>query len=356
MSDTNLARRVSVGIVFDGADITEDIKPYLLGMTYSDSEDNEADDLTLELQDREQLWAQSWLEEAIQKTSASKLKIVAYINRLNWTSNGSDMTLPCGEFELDTVEMTGGSDGSKVNLSATSMPYSEQLRQTKKSREWENYYLSGIASEMASNAGMSCLYESSEDPYYERTEQDRVSDIDFLEDLCADAGISLKITAGQVVLFDQATYEAQDPAFTITRGDGTYSGYSLTTGAADTQYQICRVSYTDPDTGSCIEGYAYATDYDEEDENNQQLEITQKVSSVSEAEELAKKNLRLHNKFKRTATFTMTGNLLAVASNTFEISGFGGFDGKYIISRADHSVDNAGGHEVEVTGRRVLTY
>ena len=37
------ARRTAVEISFDGADITKDIKPYLLGVTYTDNEEDAAD-------------------------------------------------------------------------------------------------------------------------------------------------------------------------------------------------------------------------------------------------------------------------------------------------------------------------
>lgn len=73
---------------------------------------------------------------------------------------------------------------------------------------------------MAGANGMACLYESASDPYYERVEQYKVSDIKFLSQLCHDAGISLKATNNILVLFDQADYEAKDPTFTVKRAAG----------------------------------------------------------------------------------------------------------------------------------------
>ena len=52
MSDQNIARRAAVQVNFAGVDITNDIRKYLLSLTYTDSEEDEADDLQIKLQDR----------------------------------------------------------------------------------------------------------------------------------------------------------------------------------------------------------------------------------------------------------------------------------------------------------------
>ncbi len=59
MNKEEHARRTSVSAAFDGVDITEDIKPYLLSLTYTDNEEDTADDLQIQLQDRESVWLES---------------------------------------------------------------------------------------------------------------------------------------------------------------------------------------------------------------------------------------------------------------------------------------------------------
>jgi len=284
------------------------------------------------------------LESAQASSSAASgtkgLSIQAVIIRKNWTGDGKDKVLDCGQFELDSVDASGPPSG--ITLKATALPYSSQIRQTKKSRSWEAYKLSGIANEMATKNGMSCMYLSEYDPSYERVEQANVSDISFLSTLCQNAGISLKATNNIIVLFDQATYEAKPSVFTITRGAGGYEKYRLSTGEADTEYAACRVSCTDPKTGKSIEGTAYVEDYDADAENNQCLEITAKVSSIAEAKTLAAKQLRLHNKYEKTATFTLPGNPDLVAGVTVTLKDWGMWSGKYIINQAKHSIGSSG--------------
>lgn len=352
MSSRNIARRTKVEIAFGGVDITKTIQPYLLSVSYTDNEEDESDSLQIKLQDREDLWLSDWLEDVIEAASAEKLEMDCVFVRENWHTNGSDEVLPCGLFELDSV--SAASPPNTISIKGTSLPFSGQVRQTKKSKAWESYTLSGIAQEMASTAGMSCMYESDSDPFYERVEQIDMSDIAFLSTLCHDAGISLKATSQILVLFDQQKYEAKPKVRTIKRRDGTYISYSISTGSAETQYASCRVSYVDPATGQCIEGIAKTEDYNDEDANNQQLEITAKVATADEAKELAAKRLRERNKYCRTASFSLPGDTSLVAGVTVQLEDFGGWSGKYIIKQATHKIDGSGGYTTSITLRRVL--
>lgn len=172
--------------------------------------------------------------------------------------------------------------------------------------------------------------------------------------LCHDAGISLKATSSILVFFDQVAYEAKSPVITIQKGKaGGYIKYKLSVGAADSQYSSCRVSYVDPATGKCIEATAKIEDYNADAKNNQQLEVTAKVSSKDEAKTLAEKHLRLHNKYSKSATFTLPGNPALVAGVTVELKGWGAFDGKYIITQAVHTVGKSG-YTTQIKLRRVL--
>lgn len=427
MSNKNNARRTAVEVAFDGADITKSIRPYLKSITYVDNEEDETDELQIQVHDRDSVWMEKWLNDAINAASSTTsssssdtssgggetiytvvkgdtlsgiaakygttyqkiakangiknpnliypgqqfkipgtgggeadsgdaistdagLKMDAVILRENWAGDGKDSLLPCGEFELDSVTASG--PPAVINIKGTSLPFTAQVRQTKKSKAWENYTLSGIAKEIAGANGMICMYESASDPFYSRVEQIKTSDIQFLETLCHKAGISLKATNRTLVLFDQAAYESKAAVFTIKRGSGTYTKYKLNVGTADTQYSSCRVSYVDP-TGKCIEGVAKVEDYKADAKNNQQLEITAKVADKDEAKALAEKLLRKHNRYAKTASFALPGNPDLVAGVTVMLEKWGGWDGKYIITQAKHTVDGSG-YMVQIRLRRVL--
>ena len=65
MSDKNLARRTAISVYFGGLDITKDMQKYLISLTYTDNEEDEADDLQIKLQDRDGIWREKWLNTAI---------------------------------------------------------------------------------------------------------------------------------------------------------------------------------------------------------------------------------------------------------------------------------------------------
>ena len=69
MSNRNLARRAAVGISFSGTDITKSIRPYLKAFIYTDNEADEADDIQIQLHDRDTIWMEKWLNEAIDAAS-----------------------------------------------------------------------------------------------------------------------------------------------------------------------------------------------------------------------------------------------------------------------------------------------
>ena len=347
MAERVFARRTSVDVMFDGTDITKDIEPYLLDLIYTDDTDDLADDLKIGVQDRDGVWLETWLAEAVEAAAGGRLSISAVIKPEHWKK---DETLKTGAFELDSVDASG--PPATVTISASSLAFSSDLRQTRKSKAWKNYNLSGIASEIAAGGGMGCMYEASANPSYDRVEQTRQSDIEFLRKLCQDAGISIKATDGKLVLYDQAEYEAKAAVRTIEKGaKGGYIKYKLHSGSADTQYAKCRVRYMDPNTGKCIEGTAE----DSGVSGDQCLEVKAKVGNVGEAQALAKKRLRLHNKLAKTATFTMPGDVGLVAGVTVQLKGWGGWDGKYIVTRAVHTV-GGGGYTTQISIRKVLDY
>lgn len=438
MSDRTLARRTTVKLYFKGRDISKDLSKYLLSLSFTDKEEDETDDISISLDDREGKWIKDWLNtNKTEKTKtetvttkgevkvgnivqfkggpvyissmaaeptvtrgASKCKctiansnahpyhlisqdgakvygwvnasdvegetvttkkttkvtekkafkgteIHAMVIQKNPYSNGKDKVLDCGVFEIDSVSYTG--PPQKLSIKATSIPYKTELRQTKHSRTWENTTLKNMGAKIAKRSGMKFMYLSDSNPTYKRKEQVNMTDIAFLKKMCKKAGISLKVTSKTIVLFDAADYEKKKEVKKIKAGKGNILSYSFSTKTADTAYSSCHVIYTDPNTKKTIE----AT-YTPENANSdgQKLEIKQKVSSVAEAQELARKSLRAKNKGETTAEFTLVGDVDYVAGITVRVYGYGEFNGKYIVEQATHSI--TGGYKVQIKLRSCL--
>lgn len=61
MAELEMARRTEISVSIGGVDITRDMRPYLLGLTYTDNEEDETDDLQIDLQDRGASgWRSGW--------------------------------------------------------------------------------------------------------------------------------------------------------------------------------------------------------------------------------------------------------------------------------------------------------
>ena len=75
--------------------------------------------------------------------------------------------------------------------------------------------------------------------------------------------------------------------------------------------------------------------------------------SADEERALAEKLLRLHNKYAKTATFTLPGSPQLVAGVTVALEGWGAWDGKYLVTQAKHTVGGSG-YSVQVKLRKVL--
>ena len=435
-----MSRHSDADITFQGVDISKDISPYLLSVTYVDNEDGETDDLQIKLQDKPEIWLKSWLTSALkaavttpttqastatqqattitatvnaksglvlragpskstarltaapcgskvtvmsqegdwwacnyagqngymwysyltpdaaqdtsQQSSAdtsssggsasTSFLIQTMFHRYDWNSEGTDETLDSGVFELDSVDCSGPPE--TITIKGTSLPFTSPIRQTKKTKAWENYVLSGIANEMAASAGMTVMYLSVADPVILREEQTDESDIVFLTRIVHAYGLACKATNKVIVVYDQFTYEKMPSVRTITHKDGSYSKYKVGTTKSDTQYTSARVRYVNPQ-GVLIEGIAKVSDYDpsvSSDKEGQQLEIWWAVASIAEAKSMAEKFLRMHNKFSKTCQFTVPGDPTLVAGANVDIKGFGAFDGKYAIKQAKHVLSNSG--------------
>lgn len=339
------ARKTMVRLTMNGADVSANINYHLLSLSYTDNEEDKTDDLQLTIDDREWIWLGSWLNSPNAEKGA---EITAVIVQKNFESDEKDRVLDCGVFALDSVSSSG--PPAKVTLKAASIPYASTAKTQKKTKAWEKITLSAIANEIAGANGFACMYESSDDPFYERKEQLQESDIAFLQRLCKDAGISLKVTAKIIVLFDEADYEQKDAIMTIKRGAANVTGYSFSTSLHDTSYSKCHVSYTDPKTAKTIE-YTYTPK--DADKSGQTLEVNEKVANTAEARKLAMKRLRQKNKNEFKASVSMSGDTRLVAGVTVELSDYGAFDGKYIIETAKHDISRSG-YKTDLTLRKVL--
>lgn len=358
------ARRAYPKVIYNKVDISGALKPYLKSMEYTDMLTGQADDLQLTLEDRDGLWLEAWFPDKGATLTASIL--TQY-----WTApTDAEKELPLGLFEIDEIECSA--IPSETKIKAVSVPNNTTLRGEGRTRSWEGYTIQKIAQDIANNAGMQLNFSSKDNPTLERVEQTEQSDLAFLDKLCQDNGLSLKVTDNQIVIFDMADMEAAEPSLIFVRPTmkGLDTSVSIDVNSNDMNsestlkrlkptswrftssvrdvYKSCTVEHSQGKKKAKIS----ATFTDPNKTEGKMLLVKKDVKSVEEAERMARKELREKNKDEVTGSITCMGDTDLSAGLTVTVKGFGKFDGKYILSQVKHSLGS--GYTCSVDLRRCL--
>ena len=357
-----------------GTSVTQDILPDLLSFTYDDKETNEADEISLTLKDPTGKWASKW------KPDGGEV-VRAYI--ASGTVDGKKgRELFCGKFFVDSLRTSGSP--RVFEMRAVSIPLNTPIRRKMVTKAWEKKTLKGIAQEIATAAKVKLLFDSQDNPSYDRQDQKAESNLRFLSRLCEDAGLSIKVTDSQIVIFDQAFYEKKKPVKTLKLGVSDILSWDFESQQSET-YKTCTVSWRDPkkkqkgssggynmdlekgDGGDdpeydmdlqkvkkkvnvAVNTYTY-TDPNVED-NGQEYQVKKRAASLDEAKRIAKATLRKLNLRSVTGSLSLVGDTSLVAGVVVELKGFGSFDGRFYIESASHSVSTSG-YVTSISVRRV---
>lgn len=349
-------------IEFDQVNVSDDLLPDLLSFRYDDKETNEADEVSISLKDPDGKWAGRWKPKGGES-------VQAWI--IEGATDGIGPEIYCGKFFVDSLRVSGAP--RVMEIRAVSVPLNTPIRKKLKSRAWEKQTLKDIAQSIAKENGVGLQYYVEDDDYtFERQNQDRQSDLQFLSKLCDTAGYSLKVTDDALVIFDQLSYEKKKPIKTYTLGESPIMGWDFESQQSET-YKSVTVSYRDPSKKKKGSAGGYALDehgklvstggksnpavmqYTYEDPNadadGQEYSLKTRATSISEARRLAKAKLHELNRRSITGSLSVVGDVGLVAGEVIEIKGFGSFDGNFIIEAASHSVDT-NGYTTSLTLRR----
>lgn len=315
--------------MYDHEKVSSDFARFLLSFSYTDNASGKADDLSLTLEDREQIWANDWVPQKGDSISAT-------LTAKNFVGNGNKESIDCGYFEVDEMEYS--SPPNTVSIKGVSAAISTALRGEENTRAWEAITLQAIAQELAAAAEMEISYLAEYNPYYKRRDQTEQSDLAFLLDCCSKAGLALKVTNDTIVIFDEEDMEAQEPIVILTKGQSNILRTRFKSKSRDI-YRACEIKYKDPSTGQTIR---HIYEPPNAPETGQLLKINEQVEDAEEGKVLARKRLREKNLKENMASITVVGDPKLVAGAVIKVNGYGCFDGKYYIETAKHSYSTSG--------------
>jgi phage protein D len=336
---TQLARRAMLFVTYKGIDISAPLAESLLDLTYSDNPSGSLDDLQITVEDRAGKWRGDW-------SPVEGDRITASIRTVNWSGPATFATLPCGSFNVDTVECSGPPD--IVRIKATALPGGVSVKRERRTKTWEKIKLKTLAGDFAKRAGLKLMYEFADNPSYDSLSQTDQTDLAFLLDLCSKEGAALKVSGGKLIIFDEAAYEKKSPVATIQRDDVLSYSFSWSTAVA--AYRACQLTYTGAKNKTIKATYVPPG----APKTGPVLKINETVSSHAEAERVARNRLREQNKEYGRGQLSLPGDPRMAAGVTIRIKGWGRFDSKYIVDSAVHTVDGSGGYRTDLEIRKVL--
>lgn len=365
-----LSRRAWVDVTYtpaggdEGKDISEDLMKYLMSVEYTENLADFVDDLTITLEDKAAMWQADWFPEM-----GAKLTVTLHtLNNYNLAEGM--LAMPLGTFEIDQIEVDA--PPSTVQIKAVKVTLDGTLRGDKVNKKWENVDIKTIAKDIADKNKLEVEWYGQDPPTLDHVEQSDESDCAFLRKLCKDNGYNLRVTDKSLIIYDEGKLESVDAKIIFSRpkpessmpiykislasGDAGGSGkfkverffsYRMTAKTRDI-YKACHVKCKQTKKKEVIEATFNAPNM----EKGKTLEINSQVKTQAEAERLAKRKLRDQNKDQMTCTFNLYGDLLYYAGQTIEISKFGKFDGKYIVTKVTHHLGTS--YTLDIDMRKCL--
>lgn len=336
-------RKASASVSIQGKDVSKDITPHLLSLSYTDKADDELDDLQFTLEDRERLWQGDWLPK---HGDLVAVKITAE----NFRSLGRE-ELDCGEFEVDELTLdTSWESGDVVSVKAVPACAKSSLMLQRKTRAWADAALVTVAADIASPAGLDLLYKAPE-IIFERVEQRQESDLAFLQRIAKDQGLRVCLKKRLIIIYSGQRADSLEP-IKLERDSLLFASASFKR-SLDGVYTQCVVGYTDADSSE-------STDMRFRPElpptTGKVLTINKRIENPAQAERVAKAELRAKNCKEMTGSLSGMGDTRMLAGTVLSLSGWGHFDSDYVISQATHKIGRDSGYTSSVELVKALDY
>lgn len=314
----------------EGRDVTREVTPYVLSVTYTDYVVGQSDEAQITLEDREGLWRGPWLPDA-----GSTL-------RLTLGYQGEE-PLECGAFQVDEVDVSGPPD--VVTIRALAAGPRSDLR-TRRNQAYEGQTLAQICQAVADRHKLRVV-GSVAGAATDRVSQENESDLAFLDRLASEHGYAFSVRDDQLVFVLLDELESAGPVFTLDRVECASFRMKAATHAV---YRACEATYQHPATKRTIRRKVELPGVPTGDT----LKVRIRVASEAEAEARARAALRRANSGANPASVTLEGNPRIVAGINGTLRGWGSvFDGVYHVTSSVHRLSRGEGYVTEPELKKV---
>lgn len=347
-----MVRVPSFTVEYAGVDISESIKPFLVGIVYTDKLEGESDELEIDLKNDDLRWMGTWFP-------GEGDRVTLTLGYENEASLG-----PIG-FEVDEPEFNGPPDRASIKGLAT--PISSSLRQ-RNTAAYESTTLRAIAQQIAERHGLQLVGEVPA-IRLDRVSQKEESDLEFLKKLAADYGLIFKIeSTTRLVFYRESELESAPAVMALERRQAPeqsdFTSYRLRKGTAGT-YKACEVRYMNPGSGELISvtvdaSGAEVTGGDQANDasgadiaTGDTLKIREYCENREQALIRAQEGLRRANRGQVEGSLEMEGNVAIAAGINIDLVGFLQLDGKYQVSQVRHLYIKRQGYRSSIEIKRI---
>ena len=314
-----LPRQANVSLLYNGANASGQIAPYLASFQYTDVASGSSDKISIQINDRDHKWIGAWFPQKgdlLQPT----------IQTFNWWADGQNSRFPCGTFRVDDFSFAGGP--IRLSLDAVAVPADNSgFKATKRTETYEKTTLQEIGQAIADRSGISLFFDAN-DIAIQKVEQNNQNDCEFYCGLVEKFGLALKIYNSRIVVFSEGIYEAKKAKAVLTPADFE-PGWSWNTQTTGT-YTGVKYQYTNSDKNKTFTVTAGGGD--------RILECNEPADNLTEATAIALAALNKANRGMTTMSITMMAMPGLIASDCVEIRGLKRLSGKYFIEQITHSL------------------
>ncbi len=329
-------RRAKVSLKFNGQNVTTRLKNYLESVKYTDVASGSSDQLDLKLQNINANWLGKWYP-----TKGDK--VVGSFSFLNWKKDGKDLNLPLGKFTMDDIKFSGGP--MVAQFGCVAVPNDESFRVRERTKVWKGITIQGIAQEISTRYGLKLNYSAPTIMISEMEQSDK-TDCSFLFDLCDKYGISMKIYAGSIAIYDQTQMEKKKSVATLKRTSFVDDHWDYTDTLAGI-YTGARISYK---SGKDSEEINIYLGFQAEDApGSRVLRISETADSVEDAYYKAAAKVNKSNQEATTISADIFPNPKICAGVCVKVTGLGKANGKYFVDKSTITVgESKTTHSIEM--------
>lgn len=327
-----------VKLVYNGRDITADLAPYLMRVSYTDRLDGSADSLDVELAEADAIksrWLADWYPDKGMELAC------------DYGYAGQPLA-SAGAFDVDEIEIASPPLTIRIRALATGISRAVRTRQGK---AYENTTLAAILDQVAGRIGAKRKGNVA-DIRIDRATQYQETDWAFAVRLAREYGYVLKLTDNNKTLAVMRMGEDAAPVRTLAPGDLTRYAYRdrITDVPSRTELR-----HHDPAAGQLVvygvkagvavpEGTTTAADTRK---RHGRAKTPEQARAIAEAEQAR------HEIDKTSLEASLPGDPRLVAGATVDVTGLARLDGRYLITEARHEISRDAGYTTSVQLKRI---